>query len=1425
MSIKIKFDHSHNAIEPTLVLATKNGRKIGKLPAYNIVFKDCLNTCSEFSFRVNKSDCIGNSEFWKQIVDLKLLWVREWNRWFEIYVEIDESSDTIKNISAKSLGEAELSQSNLHGIEINTETDISREDYEPTVLYRATRPKASLLTRISEKIPNYKYNHIDSSIAGIQRTFEFNNISVYDAFQEIAEEINCIFIINCYSDSNGKIVREINVYDLEANCLDCGERGEFITSCPKCGSKNILQGYGEDTTIFISTDNLADNISYVTDNGSVKNCFKLEAGDDLMTATIVNSNPNGSSYLWYISDAVKEDMSSKLVQKLDKYDEDYTYYQNIYKANVSGSELTAYNNLVEKYRQYSEDYCKITSPIVGYPALMEAYYNTIDFYLYLSSGLMPPVETSDVNAKTEVAKLSNRNLSPISVKDLNICSNATADSAVLAMAKVLVNKRYQVKISESTFASNNWTGKFIVTNYSDEEDTAVSSNVTIRIDDDFQTYVEQKISKALRQSLDDGEITDVIGLFSSSDTVFVNELKKYSLTRLTSFYDSCKSCIDVLAEQGIGNNLTWANSAPNLYASMYLPYYNKLGYIEAEMKVREDEIAIITGKYGKDGDLISSGIQTIIEKERDKIQTALDFEKYLGEELWLEFVAYRREDTFSNSNYVSDGLNNAELFENARRFIEIAEKEIYKSATLQHSITATLKNLLVMKEFAPIVDYFEVGNWLRIRVDDKIYRLRLLDYEIDFDNLDNISITFSDVTIVKDGTSDINDVLNQAASMSTSYESTKRQAKEGSNSKNRLDDWVKKGLDATNVKIISNADNQSQTWDSHGMLFRYYDPITDSYDDCQLKIINSTLAVTDDNWKTIKTAVGAFYYYDPVTGKLTEAYGVNAEVLIGKLILGEELGIYNSSNSLSFDRNGLVITNGINSFIVNPNDRDLLVLSNEKEDILWVDDKGGLHIRGDGKGLDITANDTINNMSSRITQNADAISLEVERATQSETVINGYIETVNQSLSSSIEQTASSITLKVEEETQRAIKVENELGTTIENNYNSLSATIDIEIRKISLVVAEEEKRAKSVESELGTNIEEEYKRLQGEIQISANNILESVSSIYETKTDAGTTKEYLEGQISISADNILQSVSGIYETKTDAEYEYKELHSSIDQTAESIKLSVAKAVSKYDTSGYSIALYGYVAASSSGYSASDYSGQYYLNQTNGYLYKSNGSSWSYVATLTLITSSLQSQINQLPHKISLSVSNGSLGNTASIVLDVDGSTISKNLNLSNVRKAFADDTSKISISAGTITFSSNTLIVDSDKFKVSSDGTINATGATISSQSGQYFAEIGSGYFHGGRTVNAGAVEYFETNGFLSFNTKYTTTGKYGANLAGEGLIVLSSPYLGVANYSTGGTATVTIGQSGTITVATPDGKTKTIRFEKGLMVTDLSG
>ena len=138
-----------------------------------------------------------------------------------------------------------------------------------------------------------------------------------------------------------------------------------------------------------------------------------------------------------------------------------------------------------------------------------------------------------------------------------------------------------------------------------------------------------------------------------------------------------------------------------------------------------------------------------------------------------------------------------------------------------------------------------------------------------------------------------------------------------------LNNWVENGLSATNTKIVS-ADDQNQSWGKNGMLFRQYDPIADTYGNEQLRIINSTIAITDDNWKTTKTAIGKYFYIDPHTGELKTAYGVNGETIVGKLLIGEQLDISNKSGDLKFDTDGFVVKNDINMVTINPSDESII---------------------------------------------------------------------------------------------------------------------------------------------------------------------------------------------------------------------------------------------------------------------------------------------------------------------------------------------------------------------------------------------------------------------------------------------------------------------------------------------------------------------
>ena len=128
---KLKMDTSGNVEDITLVLAKKNGDKIRNLTNItDIVAKHCMNDASELSCEAHKKMDDNVLSCWDELVNFKLSWIPEWDMWYEIYVEIDEKDENTKSITAKTIGEAELSQIMLYDIEINTETDISRDDYK-----------------------------------------------------------------------------------------------------------------------------------------------------------------------------------------------------------------------------------------------------------------------------------------------------------------------------------------------------------------------------------------------------------------------------------------------------------------------------------------------------------------------------------------------------------------------------------------------------------------------------------------------------------------------------------------------------------------------------------------------------------------------------------------------------------------------------------------------------------------------------------------------------------------------------------------------------------------------------------------------------------------------------------------------------------------------------------------------------------------------------------------------------------------------------------------------------------------------------------------------------------------------------------------------------------------------------------------------
>ena len=897
-------DMNNNVVTPTVVLCHRNKHKIGAIyPISEWSITPDMYNKNECSFKVYKEVNGIATPLWDQIKDLKVIYIPEYNEYFQISIDKTQTNETVKTITGSNLGIAELSQTMLYDIEINTEDDIARDAYKMAYIYDPTDISSSLLGRVLSKAPHYKIKHVDASLCKLVRSFSINDKSIYDFLTgDLADELNCLVWVDSYD-------RSISIYDLENSCPKCGHRAENETVCSKCRT-TMTRGYGEYFNVPVSNDNLSDSITVTTKDDEVKNTFRIQGGDDVINAAIRAVNPNGTEYINRFATFQTEDMSDELIDKINSY-------QKLYES---------------KKKPYKE--------------IMNGLYNTIDQILYLTSSMMPSPETDDTDANKELAKLTADNLGMIAVQNLRVAGVTTVNNAVKSMADIYMSAGYKVEIASSTYSNQVWNGRFKVTSVDDENDTATNgSDIMLLITDDYETFITQKIQKILdKQDMSDEEY----------------DWTKYGLNRLSSFSDAYQSCIDMLIDSGVGD--------PNheFYTSIYLVYYNKKLEVDKEIQVREAQIKEQEDKEAE------------YEKQRDSIQSELNFEKYLGKDLYSEYCLYRREDTYQNDNYISDGLSNSEILSKAEELLEVAQKEIVKASELQVDLSTDVGNIWTIDEFKDVLDQWKCGNWIRVICDDDIYELRLLNYTIKDSDFSKISCDFSSVLKVSDGISDIKSVLDSAKSMAGSYESVKRQAKNAQETEKTVSEWVEHGMNATAV-AIRDSDSQSITYDNHGLLARTYDDITGEYEPEQLKVVNNTLAITDDNWKTVKAAIGKIHYEDPKhPGDMLSAYGVLGETIIGKLLLGEALGIYNDGGSLKFDKNGLSISNGTNSFVVNPNDETLISLSNNNGKILWVDTKGGLHLRGDGSGLDITSNEAISGVSSAISQLNDEIVLKVD---------------------------------------------------------------------------------------------------------------------------------------------------------------------------------------------------------------------------------------------------------------------------------------------------------------------------------------------------------------------------------------------------------------------------------------------------------------
>ena len=259
----------------------------------------------------------------------------------------------------------------------------------------------------------------------------------------------------------------------------------------------------------------------------------------------------------------------------------------------------------------------------------------------------------------------------------------------------------------------------------------------------------------------------------------------------------------------------------------------------------------------------------------------------------------------SGSAYVTFNVSDFQRYSVASELYDYAVEVLNDKAVPTYEFSVESGNFLFAQEFAPFRDALELGCCINLRIgENEVITPIAIEIELDFDNEDDFSILFSNRFKRHDNVNTLKDVINQSYSSSRAFNANKYLYNQTAKQTDAVTDFLRSAQDAA-VRAILGARDQNVVYDKTGIRIS---SLSDAAHQVELRLTNGMIAMSDDDWATAKLAIG---YFQPVQGlysdrddsddkKLSPFFGVNAEVLGGRIVLTNNLILENPK----LDENG-----------------------------------------------------------------------------------------------------------------------------------------------------------------------------------------------------------------------------------------------------------------------------------------------------------------------------------------------------------------------------------------------------------------------------------------------------------------------------------------------------------------------------------------
>lgn len=334
----------------------------------------------------------------------------------------------------------------------------------------------------------------------------------------------------------------------------------------------------------------------------------------------------------------------------------------------------------------------------------------------------------------------------------------------------------------------------------------------------------------------------------------------------------------------------------------------------------------------------------------------LDGNTIFTQDLLNELSAYIKTAEYTDE-YITqtDDMSQVEIFEQSKKLFERAQGQLEKLSTQSYTFSVDNNSFLFSKKFERFSQQLVPGAIVYLETeDDRMEQVHLTNFTIDYDNK-SVNFTFGNKYDKNDIKALYDDVFGNVKTSAAQIKYLKNIINDQQRLINSQQNWINNAFTLTKNHFLASG-NQAVIIDNSGywgkrqstdkdgnLLFDTHgNPI---YDNEQIGIVNNCLAFTTDNWNSLSTAIGKIYlYHDDETGEDVFKYGVAGDVILGKLFIGQSLGLYGGSDgngnyAISLDHNGLVI--------VNDGTRAGLTIKDANGNKqFYADDKGSLWLSG-----------------------------------------------------------------------------------------------------------------------------------------------------------------------------------------------------------------------------------------------------------------------------------------------------------------------------------------------------------------------------------------------------------------------------------------------------------------------------------------------